>query len=145
AWVDIDLRSESAGELATLDARWHEIVAAAAKQENATRSTSEGAITVEIRTLGDRPAGHTPVDADIVQYATAALRAHGFAPKHHASSTDANIPMSLGIPAIKIGSGGTGGRAHSLGEWIDVEKTASLSGMTASLATILAVAGFLGE
>lgn len=145
AWVDIDLRSESAGELAKLDARWHKIVAAAAKQENATRSTSEGAITVEIRTLGDRPAGHTPVDADIVQYATAALRAHGFAPKHHASSTDANIPMSLGIPAIKIGSGGTGGRAHSLGEWIDVEKTASLSGMTASLATILAVAGFLGE
>ncbi|WP_089173528.1 M20/M25/M40 family metallo-hydrolase [Bosea sp. AS-1] len=144
AWVDIDLRSESAEELAKLDARWREIVAAAAEQENGIRSTREGAITVEIRTLGDRPAGNTPVDADIVQYATAALRANGFAPKHHASSTDANIPMSLGIPAIKIGSGGTGGRAHSLGEWIDVEKTASLSGMTASLATILAVAGFVG-
>lgn len=144
AWVDIDLRSESAEELAKLDARWRETVAAAAEQENGIRSTREGTITVEIRTLGDRPAGNTPVDADIVQYATAALRANGFAPKHHASSTDANIPMSLGIPAIKIGSGGTGGRAHSLGEWIDVEKTASLSGMTASLATILAVAGFVG-
>lgn len=144
AWVDIDLRSESAEELTKLDARWREIVAAAAEQENGTRSTREGAITVEIRTLGDRPAGNTPVDADIVQYATAALRANGFAPKHHASSTDSNIPMSLGIPAIKIGSGGTGGRAHSLGEWIDVEKTASLSGMTTSLATILAVAGFVG-
>jgi tripeptide aminopeptidase len=53
--------------------------------------------------------------------------------------------MSLGIPAIKIGSGGTGGRGHSLSEWIDVEKTASISGMTASLTTILAVAGFVGE
>ncbi|WP_342363784.1 M20/M25/M40 family metallo-hydrolase [Terrarubrum flagellatum] len=144
-WIDIDLRSESAEELAKLDARCREIVASAVEQENATRSTSDGAITVEIRTVGDRPAGATHMDADIVQYATTAYQAHGFAPKHEASSTDANIPMSLGIPAIKIGSGGTGGRAHSLGEWIDVEKTASLSGMTASLATILAVAGFICE
>ncbi|CAN7644327.1 M20/M25/M40 family metallo-hydrolase [Bosea sp. LjRoot9] len=145
AWVDIDLRSESAEQLAKLDARWREIVAAAVEQENAIRSTSEGAITVDIRTLGDRPAGNTAMDTDIVQFATAAVKAQGFAPTHEASSTDANIPMSLGIPAIKIGSGGTGGRAHSLGEWIDVEKIASVSGMTASLTTILAVAGFVGE
>ncbi|MGN6096979.1 MAG: M20/M25/M40 family metallo-hydrolase [Bosea sp. (in: a-proteobacteria)] len=143
AWVDIDLRSESAEELAKLDTRCREIVAAAVERENAARSTAEGVITVEIRALGDRPAGNTPVDSDIVRYATAALAAHGFSPKHHASSTDANIPMSLGIPAIKIGSGGTGGRAHSLGEWIDVEKSASLAGMSAGLATILAVAGFV--
>jgi di/tripeptidase len=49
--------------------------------------------------------------------------------------------MSLGIPAIKIGSGGTGGRAHSLEEWIDVEPQTSLRGMAAGLATLLAVAG----
>ena len=49
--------------------------------------------------------------------------------------------MSLGIPAIKIGSGGTGGRAHSLEEWIDVDKGQSLRGMSARLAAILAVAG----
>jgi hypothetical protein len=49
--------------------------------------------------------------------------------------------MALGIPAIKIGSGGTGGRAHSLGEWIDVEKEPSLRGMAATLTAILAVAG----
>jgi hypothetical protein len=57
------------------------------------------------------------------------------------SSTDANIPMSLGIPALRIGSGGRGGRAHSLDEWIDVEEEESLRGMAASLLTILAVAG----
>ena len=57
------------------------------------------------------------------------------------SSTDANIPMSLGIPALRIGSGGRGGRAHSLDEWIDVEAEESLRGMSASLLTILAVAG----
>jgi len=141
-WIDIDLRSESASELAKLDARCREILMAAVEQENAARSTHEGAITLEIKMVGDRPAGSTSRHADITQYATAAYRAHGFAPEHEASSTDANIPMSLGIPAIKIGSGGTGGRAHSLAEWIDVEKTSSVTGMSASLAAILAVAGF---
>ncbi len=141
-WIDIDLRSESAAELTKLDARCREIMAAAVAQENAARSTKEGAITLEIKMVGDRPAGSTPLHADITQFATAAYRAHGFSPEHAASSTDANIPMSLGIPAIKIGSGGTGGRAHSLAEWIDVEKTSSLAGMSASLAAILALAGF---
>ena len=141
-WIDIDLRSESASELAKLDARCREILMAAVEQENAARSTDEGAITLEIKQVGDRPAGSTPRHADITEYATAAYRAHGFEPEHEASSTDANIPMSLGIPAIKIGSGGTGGRAHSLAEWIDVEKTSSVAGMSASLAAILAVAGF---
>ena len=143
-WIDIDLRSESAAELAKLDARCREIMEAAVQQENAARSTKDGAISLEIKLVGDRPAGSTPLHADITQYATAAYRAHGFAPAHAASSTDANIPMSLGIPAIKIGSGGTGGRAHSLAEWIDVEKTSSLAGMSASLAAILALAGFEG-
>jgi hypothetical protein len=51
--------------------------------------------------------------------------------------------MSLGIPAVRLGSGGSGGRGHSLEEWIDVEPRESLRGMTASLAAILAVAGFI--
>ena len=114
---------------------------AAAAAENAARSTREGPVTVAVEPIGDRPAGHTPAGAEIVQLATAAVAAHGYAPKHEYSSTDANIPMSLGIPAIKIGSGGRGGRAHSLEEWIDVEKGESLRGMSASLAAILAVAG----
>lgn len=143
-WIDIDLRSESAEELAKLDARCREIMRMAVEQENATRSTKDGKITLEIKTVGDRPAGSTPLHADIVRCATEAYRFCGFTPTHEASSTDANIPMSLGIPAIKVGSGGTGGRAHSLEEWIDVEKSASLGGMTATLATILAVAGFEG-
>ena len=51
--------------------------------------------------------------------------------------------MSLGIPAIRIGSGGTGGRAHSLEEWIDVTPEVSIPGMAAGLATLLGVAGVL--
>ena len=109
--------------------------------ENAARSTRNGAVTADIVKIGDRPAGHTDEACELVRLAQAALEAHGFAPKFEASSTDANIPMSLGIPAIKIGSGGTGGRGHSLEEWIDVEPEASVRGMAAGLATVLAVAG----
>ena len=57
------------------------------------------------------------------------------------SSTDSNLAMSLGIPAVTIGSGGKGGRAHSLDEWIDVEKDGSLKGMAVGLGILLATAG----
>lgn len=140
-WMEVDLRSQSAAELARLEREFLAGVAAAVAAENAARSTAEGAVTAECRPIGDRPAGHTAPDAAIVRLATAAVAAHGYAPQHEFSSTDANIPMSLGIPAVKIGSGGTGGRAHSLEEWIDVEPRESLRGMSASLAAILAVAG----
>ncbi len=58
-----------------------------------------------------------------------------------ASSTDSNIPMSLGIPAVTMGSGGTGGRAHALDEWIDVEPVENVRGMAVGLLAILSVAG----
>lgn len=140
-WMEVDLRSQSAEELGRLERRFLDGVHSAVAAENAARSTREGPVTVEVKPIGDRPAGNTPMQSEIVQLATAAIAAHGFAPQHEYSSTDANIPMSLGIPAIKIGSGGRGGRAHSLEEWIDVEKGESLRGMSAGLAAILAVAG----
>lgn len=140
-WMEVDLRSQSAEELARLERRFLDGVHSAVAAENAARSTREGPVTVEVKPIGDRPAGNTPMESEIVQLATAAIAAHGFTPQHEYSSTDANIPMSLGIPAIKIGSGGRGGRAHSLEEWIDVEKGESLRGMSAGLAAILAVAG----
>jgi acetylornithine deacetylase/succinyl-diaminopimelate desuccinylase-like protein len=140
-WVEIDLRSKDAAELARLEARFHAIVAAAVAAENAARSVRDGPVTAQAIPIGDRPAGQTPDDSDLVGIARAAIAAHGFAPRLVASSTDANIAMSLGIPAIKIGSGGSGGRAHSLDEWIDVEPEASLRGMAAGLATLLAAAG----
>jgi acetylornithine deacetylase/succinyl-diaminopimelate desuccinylase-like protein len=65
----------------------------------------------------------------------------GFDATGSSGSTDANVPISLGSPAIRIGSGGHGGLAHTLDEWIDVEIEASVRGMSATLATILAVAG----
>ena len=142
-WTDFDLRSASAMELGRLEAEFLTIVAAAVLAENQTRSIAAGPITAEIKLTGDRPAGSTDPNSDLVRLADAAIRAHGFEPSFEASSTDANIPMSLGIPAIRIGSGGTGGRAHSLEEWIDVTPEVSIAGMTAGLATLLGVAGIL--
>ena len=140
-WIEVDLRSAAPEELARLEARFLAIIEQAAEGENHARSITQGRITVEPTLVGDRPAGSTSLDSDIVRHATAAIEAHGFTTSHVASSTDANIPMALGIPAIKIGSGGSGGRAHSLEEWIDVDKDPSLRGMSATLTAILAVAG----
>jgi tripeptide aminopeptidase len=140
-WTEFDLRSESPRELDGLVERFVAIVHAAAAAENDIRSTRNGLVTVEIVSIGDRPAGQTSPSHELVQFAKAAINAKGFETRFDASSTDANIPMSMGIPAIKIGSGGSGAREHSLDEWIDVAPDASLRGMEAGLATLLAVAG----
>lgn len=142
--IEVDLRSASAAELERLDRRFLEIVDQAVAGENATRSTAAGVITAEIARVGDRPAGETPAGSPIRDIAAAAVAAEGYAPRFEFSSTDANLPMSLGIPALKVGAGGRGGRAHSLEEWLDVEPQESLRGMRTTLAAILALAGMEG-
>ncbi|MDR3529372.1 MAG: M20/M25/M40 family metallo-hydrolase [Rhodopila sp.] len=142
-WTEFDLRSESETHLAALEQQFFALLEASVAAENARRSTQNGPVTIRIEPIGDRPAGHTSESAEVVGLARAAIEAHGFQTRFEYSSTDANIPMSLGIPAIRIGSGGSGGRAHSLEEWIDVEPEASLRGMKAGLAAVLAVAGMV--
>lgn len=142
--IEVDLRSASAAELEKLDRRFLQIVEQAVATENAARDTRAGVIAAEIARVGDRPAGETPAGAPIRDVAAAAVAAEGYRPSFEFSSTDANVPMSLGIPALKIGAGGRGGRAHSLEEWLDVEPEEVLRGMRTSLATILAVAGMEG-
>jgi len=140
-WLEVDMRSESKEELAKLDAHFMEILKEAADHENAARDTRLGKVTVTPKLIGERPTGETSQDALIVRTTAAAVRAAGMTPSLGASSTDSNIPISLGIPAVTIGSGGAGGRAHSLDEWIDVAKPESVKGMTVGLAAVLAMAG----
>jgi di/tripeptidase len=142
--MEVDLRSASAAELERLDARFLAIVEQAVASENAARSTASGAVVAEVTRVGDRPAGETPPGAPIRAIAAAAVAAEGYAPQFTFSSTDANVPMSLGIPALKVGAGGRGGRAHSLDEWLDVEPKECLRGMRGTLAAILALAGMEG-
>ena len=139
--LEVDMRSESKDELAKLDARFQEILKEAADHENAARDTRFGKVTATPKLIGERPTGATRQDALIVKTTAAAVRAMGYTPELGASSTDSNIPISLGIPAVTIGSGGTGGRAHALDEWIDVAKPESVRGMTVGLTAVLAMAG----
>jgi acetylornithine deacetylase/succinyl-diaminopimelate desuccinylase-like protein len=139
-FMEFDMRSVSQAELSKLEQRFLGIVKAAVDGENVARSTKEGKVVAELKLIGDRPAGSTPELSELVQVAKAAVTAQGLKPDLGASSTDANMPMSLGIPGITIGSGGSGGRAHSLDEWIDVEKGASLKGMLPGLTMLLAMA-----
>ncbi|UOM33294.1 M20/M25/M40 family metallo-hydrolase [Acuticoccus sp. I52.16.1] len=143
-WLDVDLRSTSADELARLDATLADLVAASVAAENARGSTANGVVTAEAVKIGDRPAGATAPDAAIVAASRAALTHFGFPARLGASSTDANIPMSLGVPAVKLGSGGRGGRIHTLEEWIELEPEETQRGLSAGLAAILAVAGLSG-
>ncbi len=141
-WLEVDLRSEDPAELEKLDAALHRLVEEGVDNENARGKTESGVISATPERIGNRPAGHTAMDSHLVQATTAALKAFGFEAKPEYSSTDANIPMSLGIPAVRLGSGGRGGREHSLEEWIDVEPEYSIKGLTAGLAAIIGTAGF---
>jgi acetylornithine deacetylase/succinyl-diaminopimelate desuccinylase-like protein len=113
----------------------------AADEENRARLTSQGRIEAEVKLIGDRPFGQTPMSAPIVQTSAGVIQAFGMNPTYGSSSTDSNIPMSLGIPAVTLESGGTGGRNHTLDEWIDVDKMSSIRGINIVMGILLALAG----
>lgn len=140
-WVEIDLRSADPGEIERLDATMRALVAAAIARENGRDPRGGTPLTAEIVRIGDRPAAVERRSGPVVDEAFAALAAYGFAPRLSSSSTDANIPMSLGIPAVMFGSGPAAGGAHTLGEWIDVAPEAGHRALAAGLAAVLAVAG----
>lgn len=141
SWMELDMRSESPAELKKLDESLMSLINEAVQEENKARSTAQGPITADIKLIGDRPSGQTPIESAIVQTAAASIRAAGGRPTFSWSSTDSNIPISLGIPAITVDSGGRGGRAHALDEWISVDKVPSLRGIEIALVTLLALAG----
>lgn len=141
-WLEVDMRSESATELATLEKSFLATVDRAVASENAARSIKDGAISVEKKIVGDRPAGNTASDTALVRQTSAAYAAEGVAARLSFSSTDANVPMSLGIPAITIPRAATGERGHSPDEWIDISAPESLRVKRMDLLAILAAAGY---
>jgi acetylornithine deacetylase/succinyl-diaminopimelate desuccinylase-like protein len=119
ALMDVDLRSESADELKRLDAYFRRAAREAAGEENAARRANTPPLELEMKLIGDRPGGETPKDAPLVLLAEAATRAVGSAPRRDCSSTDSNIAISLGVPAITVGAGGLSANSHTLDEWYD--------------------------
>jgi acetylornithine deacetylase/succinyl-diaminopimelate desuccinylase-like protein len=116
---EIDMRSEDPAELADLDARVRAAIEDAVAFEKARWPASTAALVARIDTIGIRPAAAQPETAPIVVAALAAARALGLESETGASSTDANTPMSLGIPSITIDGGGRSGASHAPGEWYE--------------------------
>jgi di/tripeptidase len=141
SWMDVDIRSETKDELDKTVDTFTRLMREAAAEENRARSTSQGKIDVDVKPIGDRPFGQISIAAPIVQTAAAVIESFGMTPAYGMSSTDSNIPLSMGIPAITLESGGYGGRNHTLDEWIDVEQGASVRGVGVVLGVLLALSG----
>lgn len=119
AWMEIDLRSSSAEMLQSIAARITSTVSDAVAAENARRAVGTGELRAHTEIIGDRPCGDTALDHPLVRSAVTVTRLVGRSPELALASTDANVPISRGIPAIAIGAGGRGGDAHSATEWYD--------------------------
>jgi tripeptide aminopeptidase len=136
AWMEVDMRSADPASLQSVDAKFHKAVDDAVADENARWGSRQ--LTVEKTLVGSRPAGQTKADAPIVVASVSATKALGIAVSLDEGSTDSNIPMSLGIPAITIDGGGRGRGAHALDESFDT--TESWKGTQRALLIALALA-----
>lgn len=135
AWMEVDMRSADPAALQSVDASFHKAVDQALAEEN-ERWNHTGRLAVDKDLVGDRPAGRTPATSPIVEAAVSVTKALGLPVTLDEGSTDANIAMSLNIPAITVDGGGRGTGAHALGETFDT--TNSWQGT--QRATLLAIA-----
>jgi tripeptide aminopeptidase len=137
----IDIRSNAEEELLKLEDEMMRSVQMAVDEENSR--WNQTAVTVKIELVGNRPAGTQPADAIIVQAAMASSQAIGFEPAlDDPSSTDANVPIHLGIPAVTLGGGGGCGGMHTLEEFFD--PTDAYLGVQNALLTVLGLVGVQG-
>jgi len=138
AWLDVDLRSEDPKALVQLDVTVRAALARATDDENRRRAPATPPLGIEIQLLGDRPSGVTPRTHPLVQVAIAANRALGKDAELASASTDANVAIALGVPAIALGAGGKAGDAHLTSEWY--ENTEGALGIVRALLVTAAVA-----
>lgn len=115
--LELDLRSEDAAALEELERHVGLILERAIRDGNARRPEATPALSLDVQVIGDRPAGGLKGSSRLVRAAVAATRWARVEPRLVTSSTDANVPLSLGIPAIGLGAGGKAGSAHTTREW----------------------------
>lgn len=139
AAVKIDLRSEEESELDRMESALRDSMQAGVKDEIAAGRSSSDSLQLEITSLGARPSGKLPEDSPLLETIRSVDRFLGTRSRLERSSTDANIPLSQGIPAIAIGGGGKGSGSHTLAEWYD--PTGRELGLKRVLLTSLALAG----
>jgi acetylornithine deacetylase/succinyl-diaminopimelate desuccinylase-like protein len=144
ARLKVDIRSESEDELTRLESALRECIAAGVRDEmDSARDRSKGKLEWKVELLGSRPGGELAQDSPLLAALRAADEFVGNQSRIERSSTDANIPLSLGIDAISIGAGGSGGGAHSLQEWYD--SAGREAGLKRVLLTVLGVSGVAEE
>ena len=119
ASMEVDLRSADEAELLRLDAYFRRAVTDAVEEENTGARPGDSPLQMELDLIGTRPTGKTPPDSYLVELAIAATKAVGFEPRLEQASTDSNLPIALGIPAVTLGAGGQAGLSHTLAEWYD--------------------------
>ena len=139
ASLEVDLRSAVDAELRRLDAFFRRAAREAVDDENAQRRPGDQPLTLKMELTGERPSGVTSPDSPLVELAIEATRTQGIEPKLDQSSTDSNLPISLGIPAITLGSGGNAAGSHTLDEWYEPEGRAL--GLKRGLLVILGMTG----
>lgn len=139
ARLDVDLRSTHETQLSRLEEFLLREIQHAIRAENSLRAASGQSLRSDVQLIGHRPSGSLSSLSPLVKLAVEATQAVGVKPILNCASTDANIPISLGIPAITIGAGGKGGDAHRLSEWYD--PTGREIGYERALLLILALAG----
>lgn len=142
ASVKVDLRSTADAEIDKLEAALREAVLAGVEEENSTareRTGRNARLTAQFKVLGVRPGGELPENSPLLEAVRDADRVLNNRSRVERSSTDANIPLSMGIPAVSLGAGGRGGGSHSLEEWY--EPAGRELGMKRLLLTVLGVAG----
>jgi len=144
ARLKVDIRSESEDELLRLETALRECTAAGVRDEmESARDRSKGKLEWKVDILGNRPGGELAADSPLLAALRAADDFTANSSRPERASTDANIPLSLGVDAIAIGAGGNGGGAHSLQEWY--EPTGREIGLQRALLTVLGVSGIITE
>jgi tripeptide aminopeptidase len=139
ATMEVDLRSTAEAELQRLDAFFRRAVKDATDEENSRRRAGDPPLKLKVHLIGERPTGETAADSPLVELAIEATKTLGFEPSLDQSSTDSNLPISLGIPAITLGAGGTSGCSHTLDEWYDPRDRDK--GLKRGLLVILGIVG----
>ncbi|HEY3220639.1 MAG TPA: M20/M25/M40 family metallo-hydrolase [Gemmatimonadales bacterium] len=139
AWFDVDLRSEEPRALEKLDGAVQAILTQTLDEENRHRLPGTAPLTIDVRRVGDRPSGLTPRTHPLVQTAVAATRAVGHEHQLACASTDANVPIALGVPAVALGGGGRSGDAHLPTEWY--ENSDGALGVVRAMLVTAAMAG----
>ncbi len=119
-WMEVDMRSSDKDSLEAVNTKFKAAVQEAVDEEN-RRWNNRGPVSVSPELVGVRPAGHTSPDSAIVITAVSVAKIFGAPGRLGEGSTDSNVPMNLGIPAVTIGGGGGGSGAHSLGETFDTK------------------------